>query len=116
VAKVGTSKVGGTISQQAAVHPWKQTNKSHNNISAIPAVSISKKVEICCLVDKYSSFAESGPSKFTAHPQLLSFMMKRVSVMYQFNDVQTWGQFQGWTSRAVTPTPDPCVAGASNQL
>jgi hypothetical protein len=34
VAKVGTSKVGGTISQQAAVHPWlaadahgnKQTN------------------------------------------------------------------------------------------
>jgi hypothetical protein len=22
VAKVGTSKVGGTISQQAAVHPW----------------------------------------------------------------------------------------------
>jgi hypothetical protein len=35
VAKVGTSKVGGTISQQAAVHPWlaadahgnKQTNK-----------------------------------------------------------------------------------------
>jgi hypothetical protein len=35
VAKVGTSKAGGTISQQAAVHPWlaadahvnKQTNK-----------------------------------------------------------------------------------------
>jgi hypothetical protein len=34
VAKVGTSKAGGTISQQAAVHPWlaadahgnKQTN------------------------------------------------------------------------------------------
>jgi hypothetical protein len=36
VAKVGTSKAGGTISQQAAVHPWlaadahgnKQTNKT----------------------------------------------------------------------------------------
>jgi hypothetical protein len=36
VAKVGTSKAGGTISQQAAVHPWlaadahgyKQTNTS----------------------------------------------------------------------------------------
>jgi hypothetical protein len=35
VTKVGTSKAGGTISQQAAVHPWlaadahgnKQTNK-----------------------------------------------------------------------------------------
>jgi hypothetical protein len=35
VAKVGTSKAGGTISQQAVVHPWlaadaqgnKQTNK-----------------------------------------------------------------------------------------
>jgi hypothetical protein len=37
VAKVGTSKAGGTISQQAAVHPWlaadahgnKQTNKQN---------------------------------------------------------------------------------------
>jgi hypothetical protein len=36
MAKVGTSKAGGTISQQAAVHPWlaadahgnKQTNKN----------------------------------------------------------------------------------------
>ena len=39
-------------------------------------------VKTCCLVDRYSSFAESGPSMFTAHPLLLSFMMKRVSVMY----------------------------------
>jgi hypothetical protein len=39
VAKVGTSKAGGTISQQSAVHPWlaadahgnKQTNKQTNN-------------------------------------------------------------------------------------
>jgi hypothetical protein len=39
VAKVGTSKAGGTISQQAAVHPWlaadahgnKQTNKQTKN-------------------------------------------------------------------------------------
>jgi hypothetical protein len=38
VAKVGTSKAGGTISQQAAVHPWlaadahgnKQTNKKEH--------------------------------------------------------------------------------------
>jgi hypothetical protein len=38
VAKVGTSKAGGTIKQQAAVHPWlavdahgnKQTNKQTN--------------------------------------------------------------------------------------
>jgi hypothetical protein len=37
VAKVGTSKAGGTISQQAVVHPWlaadvhgnKQTNKGN---------------------------------------------------------------------------------------
>jgi hypothetical protein len=40
VAKVGTSKAGGTISQQAAVHPWlaadahgnKQTNKQGQTI------------------------------------------------------------------------------------
>jgi hypothetical protein len=39
VAKVGTSKAGGTISQQAAVHPWlaadahgNKTNNSHENV------------------------------------------------------------------------------------
>jgi hypothetical protein len=90
-----------------------QPTVSHYTVSAIPEVSISKEVEICCLVDRCSSFAESGPSMFTAHPLLPSFMMMRVSVTCQFNDVQTWGQFQG---RTITPTPDPCAAGASNQL
>jgi hypothetical protein len=39
VAKVGTSKVGGTISQQAVVHPWLaavahgKTNKQNKWIS-----------------------------------------------------------------------------------
>jgi hypothetical protein len=44
VAKVGTSKAGGTISQQAVVHPWlgadahgnKQTNKQMINITPWP--------------------------------------------------------------------------------
>jgi hypothetical protein len=31
VAKVGTSKAGGTISQQAAVHPWLAADAQGNN-------------------------------------------------------------------------------------
>jgi hypothetical protein len=30
VAKVGTSKAGGTISQQAAVHPWLAADAHEN--------------------------------------------------------------------------------------
>jgi hypothetical protein len=33
VAKVGTSKAGGTISQQAAVHPWLAAD-AHGNKQA----------------------------------------------------------------------------------
>jgi hypothetical protein len=31
VAKVGTSKAGGTISQQAVVHPWLATDAQQTN-------------------------------------------------------------------------------------
>jgi hypothetical protein len=56
VAKVGTPKAGGTISQQAAVHPWlnadahgnKQTNKvkqynnnNNNNATRVIVVIIT---------------------------------------------------------------------------
>jgi hypothetical protein len=48
VAKVGTSKAGGTISQQAAVHPWlaadahgnKQTNKTNKQTN--PSLETNK--------------------------------------------------------------------------
>jgi hypothetical protein len=44
VAKVGTSKAGGTICQQAVVHPWlatdaQQTNKQTNKQKQKPSVS-----------------------------------------------------------------------------
>jgi hypothetical protein len=50
VAEAGTSKAGGTISQQAAVHPWlaadahasKQTNKQHQGTQVNEKVNYSK--------------------------------------------------------------------------
>jgi hypothetical protein len=54
VAKVGTSKAGGTISQQAAVHPWlaadahanKQTNKLKKNLQRQNMLPALKKNRI----------------------------------------------------------------------
>jgi hypothetical protein len=49
VAKVGTSKAGGTISQQAAVHPWlaadarnnKQINKGEKCLTKAKTLVVS---------------------------------------------------------------------------
>jgi len=71
-------------------------------------------VETCCLVDRYfctirSNYGYSSSTTAIIHDE-------EGFCQVSFNDIQTWGQFQGWASRAVTPTPDPCAAGASNQL
>jgi hypothetical protein len=44
VAKGGTSKVGGTISQQAVVHPWLAANV-HGNKQTNKQTSLSKGVQ-----------------------------------------------------------------------
>jgi hypothetical protein len=53
VAKVGTSKAGGTTSQQAAVHPWiaadahgnKQTNKQVlQNVASLHRLFTKKSI------------------------------------------------------------------------
>jgi hypothetical protein len=38
VAKVGTSKAGGTISQQAAVHPWLAADAHGNKQTRVDVV------------------------------------------------------------------------------
>jgi len=73
-----------------------------------------QKAETCCLVDRYfcrimSKLVYSSSTAAVIHDE-------EGFCHVSFNDIQTWGQFQGWTSTAVTPTPDPCAAGASKQL
>jgi hypothetical protein len=51
VAKVGTSKAGGTISQQAAVHPWlaadAQGNKQTNKILSVSYMELQYTATFC---------------------------------------------------------------------
>jgi hypothetical protein len=58
MAKVGTSKAGGTISKQAAVHPWlaadahgnKQKNKQTRVINPIPPTASTHAEEATNIV------------------------------------------------------------------
>jgi hypothetical protein len=44
VAKVGTSKEGGTISQQAAVHPWLAAGAHGNKLTNKQTLSIQADI------------------------------------------------------------------------
>jgi hypothetical protein len=46
VAKVGTSKVGGTISQQAAVHPWLAADAHRNKQTTRPGSETARLLEL----------------------------------------------------------------------
>jgi hypothetical protein len=46
VAKVGTSKAGGTISQQAVVHPWLAAD-AHNNNNNNNNMACLENLECC---------------------------------------------------------------------
>jgi hypothetical protein len=45
---------------------------------------------------------------FTAHPLLLSFMMKRVSVIYHLRIFKPGASFKDGQDEQSPPTPDPC--------
>jgi hypothetical protein len=76
VAKFGTSKAGGTISQQAAVHPWfaadahgnKQTNSKQNKFrSKLVNTHANKLIKGSILPDgNLRSFTKDYPGSKTA--------------------------------------------------
>jgi hypothetical protein len=75
VAKIGTYKAGGTISQQAAVHPWlaadAHVNKQTTNNPKIKALDPTK------LVDRTPKDTSSHPSRTKSSK--LSFVMSDIS-------------------------------------
>jgi hypothetical protein len=60
-------------------------------------------VETCCLVDRYFCTIRSKHVYSSSTAAIIRD--EECFCHVSFNDIQTWGQFQGWTSRAVTPHP-----------
>jgi hypothetical protein len=55
VAKVGTSKVGGTISQQAAVHPWLAADAHGNKQTNLLRHLVQDTVDVDVVEELHSS-------------------------------------------------------------
>jgi hypothetical protein len=67
VAKVGTSKAGGTISQQAAVHPWLAADAHVNKQTAQKNMRCDTKADNCT----YTSLSGSRKNE-VSNPSLRS--------------------------------------------
>jgi hypothetical protein len=93
VAKVGTSKTGSTISQQAAVHPWlaadahvnKQTNNNNNNMHDVKNKQWqiinyrNTKENLLKLIQAFVSKRHVNSIKLPLNPYMLIFT---VSITY----------------------------------
>jgi hypothetical protein len=80
VAKIRTSKAGGTISQQAAVHPWLAADAQGNKQQT--TASIFRVEELAQKMDAAVSFETLVPTHQTARRHIPEYDSGNLKVVF----------------------------------